>query len=31
VLTQEKDGAKDYSQYFDLSAISKYVNEFYAG
>jgi C-terminal processing protease CtpA/Prc len=30
VLTQEKDGAKDYSQYFDLSVISQYVNEFYA-
>ena len=30
VLTQEKDGAKDYSQYFDLAAISQYVNEYYA-
>ena len=30
VLTQEKDGVKDYSQYFDLAAISKYVNEYYA-
>ena len=30
VLTQEKDGAKDYSQYFDLATISQHVNEFYA-
>ncbi|MDO4797968.1 MAG: S41 family peptidase [Coriobacteriales bacterium] len=30
VLTQEKDGTKDYSQYFDLATISKYVNEYYA-
>ena len=30
VLTQEKDGAKDYSQYFDLATISQYMNEYYA-
>jgi hypothetical protein len=30
VLTQEKDGQKDYAQYFDAAAIGKYVNEFYA-
>jgi hypothetical protein len=30
VLTQEKDGKKDYSQYFDLAVISQHVNEFYA-
>jgi hypothetical protein len=30
VLTQDKDGVKDYSQYFDLAVISQYVNEFYA-
>ena len=30
VLTQEKDGQKDYSQYFDAAAIGKYVNEYYA-
>lgn len=30
VLTQEKDGAKDYSQYFDLATISQLVNEFYS-
>ncbi len=30
VLTQEEDGEKDYSQYFDLAVISQHVNEFYA-
>ena len=29
MLTQEKDGAKGYSQYFDLATISKHVNEYY--
>jgi hypothetical protein len=30
VLTEESDGQKDYSSYFDLEAISRYVNEFYS-
>ena len=29
-LTQEKDGEKDYSQYFDLDVIGKHVSEHYA-
>lgn len=29
-LTEESDGQKDYSNYFDLETISRYVNEFYS-